>query len=101
MNNDNIRTERGEGRTDLFPFPDQQTEQKGQLCILSDNQKSAIIVAENPYSHPFSWFLTHASGKMSKSGRIAYQNQIIRLEGLESGIYHFRAQGEIHEINVA
>jgi len=101
MNNGNILTQTGEANTDLFPFPGQKAETKGQLRILSDNEKSAIIVSENPYSHPFSWFLTHASGKMSKSGRIAFENQIITLEGLESGIYHFRAQGEIHEINVA
>ena len=62
---------------------------------------STIVIAENPYKHPFSWFLTHSSGKLFKSGRIAEQKEVINLVGLETGVYHFRAQGEIYEINVA
>lgn len=91
----------GEAKSDNLPFFELQNLDRGQLRIVSAEKGNTILIEENPHKHPFSWFLTHSSGKLFLSGRIGRNDQKIRLLGLESGLYHFRTQGEVYEINVA
>lgn len=95
------RTTEGESRSDNLPLLSFDQLDRGQLRIASDKQSKTIRIEENPHKHPFSWFLTHPSGKLFLSGRIESSDHEIKLLDIESGVYHFRAQGEVYEINVA
>lgn len=100
MTLENIRTI-GESKSDNVLSFDSDTNARRQLRIVSDAQKSIIYIEENTHKHPFSWFLTHPSGKTFISGRVEKSDQEIKLLGLERGLYHFRTQGEVYEISVA
>lgn len=100
MTRENYRTEGG-AKSDNLPFFIPKNLDKGQLRIVAAEQGNTILIEENPHKHPFSWFLTHSSGKLFLSGRINTNDYKIRLLGLETGMYHFRTQGEVYEINVA
>jgi len=75
--------------------------QAQSLKILTNVNKKEIVISNNPHSHPFSWFLTTATGDIYKSGRIFDKETTISIPELENGIYHFRTQGEVYELNVA
>jgi len=75
--------------------------QAQSLNILTNVNKKEIVIKDNPHFHPFSWFLTTANGELFKSGRISDKETTISIPDLENGIYHFRTQGEIYELNVA
>ncbi len=71
------------------------------LNIVTDATTNRIIVKDNPYQQPFSWFITNENGNFFQSGHISNQEQIITLNNLKSGHYYFRVQGEVYEFNIA
>lgn len=75
--------------------------QAQSLNILTNLSKKEIVIQDNPHKHPFSWFITTANGELFKSGRISDKNTTISIPDLKNGVYHFRTQGEIYELNVA
>lgn len=75
--------------------------QAQSLRILTNINKKEIVITNNPHKHPFSWFITTSTGELYKSGRISDKETTISLPEISNGVYHFRTQGEILELNVA
>jgi len=101
MSNSEVRTIYAERRQDLTVRPTPTALFKKELNIQTMSEEKKLIIKDNTYKRPFSWFLTHASGQMFHSGRITKKEDTIDIQDLQSGLYHFRAQGEVLEINVA
>jgi len=76
------------------------TQNRSQLNLVTNKENSSIIIKKNHHLHPFSWFITGINGQLKLSGRFLPNDLEIKLSGLETGQYQFRAQGEVFDFNL-